>query len=200
MDYVTGDIFTKRIPAQTLKAWQPFWDCVDILFIFQNSDVADSNEELPEWRLYWIAGISLLRTIGHVLAKVDAKSSAQHSQAIGGLWKQLQSDRKGSWIFWEFIEKERNNCLKTYSFGARLVQDEGEVCVQYENGDDAFQLFRQAVYWWPPGKNRPGHASTPSTAHPTAPPPTTPAYQFPDRFSVRFCVVKSTWTMPKRLP
>ena len=147
-DYVTGDIFTRRIRTQTLYAWEPFWDCVDILFLFQNSDVADGEEELPEWRLYWVAGVALLRTIGHVLAKVDAKSSAQHSQAIGRLWKQLQLDRKGSPIFWEFIEKERNNLLKTYSFGARLVQGEEGAYIQFENGDDAFQLFCQAVYWW----------------------------------------------------
>lgn len=148
MDHVTGDIFVRRIPTQTLKAWKPFWDCVDVLFIFQNSDVADGEDELPEWRLYWVAGVALLRTIGHVLAKADAKSSAQHSQAIDDLWKRLQSDRKSSWIFWEFIEKERNNLLKTYSFGARFTQDEDGAYIQFETGEDAFQLFRQAVYWW----------------------------------------------------
>ena len=71
-DYVTGDIFTLKIEKQTLKAWKPFWDCVGILFQFQNSAIVDGEDELPEWRLYWVAGITLLRTIGHVLAKVDA--------------------------------------------------------------------------------------------------------------------------------
>jgi hypothetical protein len=148
MNYVTGDIFTRPIPKQTLKAWAPFWDCVGILFHFQNSDIADGEEELSEWRLYWVAGVALLRTIGHVLAKVDAKSSAQHAQAIDRLWKRLQSERKSAWIFWEFIEKERNNLLKTYSFGAQFVHTEEESFIQFDNGDDAFQLFRQAVYWW----------------------------------------------------
>lgn len=147
-DYVTGDIFTRSPPRQTLKAWDPFWDCVGILFHFQNSDVADGDEELPEWRLYWVAGISLLRTIGHVLAKVDAKSSAQHSRAIVTLWDRFKSDRDESWIFWEFIEKERNNLLKTYSFGAQLVPGEDGQHVVFADGQDAFQLFRQAVYWW----------------------------------------------------
>jgi len=148
IDYVTGDIFTRSPPRQTLKGWDPFWDCVDILFHFQNSDVADGDEELPEWRLYWVAGIALLRTIGHVLAKVDAKSSAQHSQAIDNLWRRFNADREGSWIFWEFIEKERNNLLKTYSFGAQLAPDEDGYRVEFADGQDAFQLFRQAIYWW----------------------------------------------------
>jgi hypothetical protein len=148
INYVTGDIFTRRPPTQTLKAWEPLWDCVSILFQFQNSDVADGDEELPEWRFYWVAGIALLRTVGHVLAKVDANSSAMRSQAIGALWRKFQSDREAHWIFWEFIEKERNNLLKTYSSGARFVRDGEAAYVEFEGGEDAFQLFRQAVYWW----------------------------------------------------
>jgi hypothetical protein len=38
-------------PKQTLRAWEPFWDCVTILFEVENSDIADGKEELPEWRL-----------------------------------------------------------------------------------------------------------------------------------------------------
>jgi hypothetical protein len=148
MSYVTCDIFTHSPPTQALKAWEPFWDCVSVLFQFQNSDVADGNEELPEWRLYWVAGIALLRTIGHVLAKVDANSSADHSQAIDSLWRKLKSDREENWIFWDFIEKERNNLLKTYSFSARFVPNQEGAYIEFEGGEDAFQLFRQAVYWW----------------------------------------------------
>lgn len=147
-NFITGDIFVLRPPTQTLRAWQPFWDCVAILFQFQNSDVSDGDIELSEWRLYWVAGIALLRTIGHVLAKVDANSSAKHSHAIADVWRKFQSDRRAYEIFWEFIEKERNNLLKTYSFGARFVADEDGASIQFENGEDAFQLFREAVYWW----------------------------------------------------
>ena len=114
VSHITGDIFVRRIPRQTLKAWGPFSDCVTILFQFQNSDVTDGDQELPERRLYWVAGIALLRTVGHVLAKVDAKTSETHAQAIQNLWKGFRSDREDSLIFCEFIEKERNNLLKTY--------------------------------------------------------------------------------------
>lgn len=147
--YVTGDIFVRSPPQQTLKAWSPLWDCVSILFQFQNSDVADGDEELPEWRIYWVAGLALLRTVGHVLAKVDAKTSPNHADAISALWKGLQEDRGGAAIFWDFIERERNNLLKTYAFGARLALDDDQnAYVEFEDGLDAFELFREAVYWW----------------------------------------------------
>ncbi len=148
-ELITGDIFVARPTAQTLVAWNPFWDCVDILFHFQNSDVTDGDEELTEWRLYWVAGIALLRTIGHVLVKVDSKTSQHHARAIDDLWQQFKSDRESNRIFWKFIEKERNNILKTYSFGARLSNDDHDgYYVATEEGEDAFQKFREAVYWW----------------------------------------------------
>lgn len=143
--YITGDIFVFTPPQQSLQAWAPFQDCVDILFIFQNSDV---DTEHPEWRLYWVAGIALCRTVGHVLAKVDAYTSNLHRLEIDALWKTWTSDKKAHAIFWEFIEKERNNLLKTYTFGATLKSEGDETFVQYEDGSDALQLFREAVYWW----------------------------------------------------
>ncbi|MBB3174933.1 hypothetical protein FHR90_002780 [Endobacter medicaginis] len=149
MNYVTGDIFVKVPSPQTLKAWLPLWDCISILFLFQNSDVADGEDELPEWRIYWVAGLALLRTVGHVLAKVDAKISPEHAEAIAALWKGFQDDRSKSAIFWTFIDRERNNLLKTYSFGAKLAWDDNQdAYVEFEGGLDAFDRFREAVYWW----------------------------------------------------
>jgi hypothetical protein len=147
--YVTGDTFVRSPPQQTLKAWEPLWDCVSILFQFQNSDVADGEEELQEWRIYWVAGLALLRTVGHVLKKVDAKTSPNHADAISALWRGFQADRVNSAIFWDFIEKERNNLLKTYSFSAKLAwREDQNAYVEFEDGMDAFELFREAVYWW----------------------------------------------------
>lgn len=144
MSYVTEDIFVLTPPKQTLKAWEPLWDCISILFEFQNSDV---DEERTEWKLYWIAGIALLRTIGHVLIKSDALISAKHKTEIGRLWAEWKADRQQNSIFWNFIENERNNVLKTYTIGAHLVKDEQGYYVAYMDDDDAFHLFRQAVYW-----------------------------------------------------
>lgn len=146
--FITDDIFTRIPPIQTLKAWEPYSDCVDVLFLFQNSDIVDGDEELTEWRLYWVSGISLLRTVGHVLAKVDALASPAHTAAVERLWSTLKADKQSSAIFWKFINEERNNLLKTYTFGAKLSSDEYGYFIEYANGQDAFQLFREAVYWW----------------------------------------------------
>jgi hypothetical protein len=145
---ITGDIFVFSPPRQTLLAWQPYADCVGILFSFQNSDTFDGDDELPEWRISWVAGVALLRTIGHVLSKVDAKTSERHRDAINGLWAELKFDRDANRIFWNFIEKERNSILKTYQFGARPNHDEDGHYISMEDDRDAFQLFREAVYWW----------------------------------------------------
>lgn len=146
--FITGDIFTRTSPDQTLKAWEPFWDCVSILFHFQNSDIVDGDEELPEWRLHWVSGLALLRTVGHVLAKVDARVSPDHAETVNNMWAKLKADRQSSAIFWDFIEEERNNLLKTYSFGAKLSLGEDGYFIEFADGQDAFQLFREAVYWW----------------------------------------------------
>jgi hypothetical protein len=80
---------------------------------------------------------------------MDSKTSHQHSVAIGSWWQRVKSERTNSHIFWNFIEKERNNLVKTYSFGARFVlRSEDEPFVEFGDGQDAFELFRQAVYWW----------------------------------------------------
>lgn len=145
---ITGDIFTRTPPIQTLKAWEPYWDCVGILFHFQNSDIVDGDIELPEWKLHRVSGVALLRTVGHVLAKVDALASPDHAAAVNGLWITLKADKQSSAIFWSFIEEERNNLLKTYNFGAKLSSGEDGYFIQFADGQDAFQLFREAVYWW----------------------------------------------------
>ena len=145
MSYITGDIFVSSPPKQTLKAWEPWWDCVHILFEFQNSDV---DEEHTEWKLYWIAGMALLRTIGHVLAKSDALVSPGHKAEVDRLWAEWRGDRQTNSIFWDFIEEERNNILKTYTFGAQLARYDDGYYVAYRGGEDAFQMFREAVYWW----------------------------------------------------
>lgn len=54
-----------------------------------------------------------------------------------------------NWIFFDFIEKERNNILKEFSFGAELPKaEDGRTLAYGKTCHDAAQLFREAVYWW----------------------------------------------------
>lgn len=67
------------------------------------------------FRVSWFSIVALLRSIGHVLDKVDSKQSMEMKSAISTMWKKTQSTKPNPAIFWEFIDSERNRFLKEYS-------------------------------------------------------------------------------------
>jgi hypothetical protein len=74
-----------------------------------------------QWRLRWCAVLALLRTVGHVLSKVDASSTSiapEFRDEAARWWKELNRTKPEPLIFWEFIEKDRNALLKEYQFSA----------------------------------------------------------------------------------
>jgi len=71
------------------------------------------------WRTRWVAAVALLRTVGHVLDKVDGESSPKLKAAVSSAYGALKTTRPEPLIYWEFIEKERNNLLKLYEFGVQ---------------------------------------------------------------------------------
>jgi hypothetical protein len=83
-------------------------DCRDALAEFEH------GAQGSKWRRWWIMNMALLRAVGHVLQKVDGKRSHAAKRAIAEAWPEIQAAK----IFSEFIERERNNVLKTYELGA----------------------------------------------------------------------------------
>jgi hypothetical protein len=77
------------------------------------------------FRISWVSIIVLLRAVGHVLEKVDAKSNPRLAPVIASEWKKLKSTKPKPAIFWEFIEQERNSVIKLYEMrvdrGVRFV-------------------------------------------------------------------------------
>jgi hypothetical protein len=144
-DLSRDDIFVYRPAKQTLKAWDPFWDAQEIYFFLHDAEV---DEGRTEWKVFWVAGVATLRIIGHVLAKVDGSISAIHKAEITRLWDEWKADRSEHAIFWDFIEEERNSILKTYEFGAQLVETGGGADILFSDGDSAFGKFADALYWW----------------------------------------------------
>jgi len=120
----------------------PYMDCVCVNFELQNSDI---DHEHPEWRMHWVFGVVMLRTVGHVLAKVDSRKSGAHKRLIQDFWNRWKADRAENWVFWEFIEDERNNILKAYEFGVEI--DEHGLW-HARLGEDGVQLLRESTYWW----------------------------------------------------
>lgn len=144
--WVTGDIFVRVVEPMRLSAWEP-WDFArGLLFDFQNMDIDDEH---PEWRLYWFSGVATLRSIGHVLHNVDRQTGDRAARSIDTWWSRIKADRNENWIFFDFIERERNNILKEFSFGASLPGEHDRRQLAYDGSHlDGAQLFREAVYWW----------------------------------------------------
>ena len=68
-------------------------------------------------RISWVAIVTLLRAVGHVLDKVDAKADADVRHAVNEKHRGLKKTKPRPEIYWSFIEDERNNILKQYKFG-----------------------------------------------------------------------------------
>jgi len=127
-----------------------------------------------QWRTRWAAAAALLRSVGHVLEKVDAKSSRAMAQAVKEGFADLKATAPEPRLFWAFIEEERNNILKEYRSSAKQnvtvrpgtiginlkTGEEFEVAPSrstlYEHvmGEGAFagrdprDLVREAIEWW----------------------------------------------------
>jgi hypothetical protein len=69
-----------------------------------------------EWSRHWVTVVSLLRAVGHVLEKVDAKSDPQLARVVRAHFEQLKTTKPQPQIYWQFIVEERNSVLKEYRF------------------------------------------------------------------------------------
>lgn len=90
-----------------------------------------------EFRLRWVTVVTLLRTVGHALHKVDSKAGASAEATIEARYREW-TDRAHSEhaIFRDFIEQERNNILKEYKLGAGQGVNIEVPCVKLERQPD----------------------------------------------------------------
>lgn len=112
-----------------------------------------------------VPSAALLRSVGHVLRKVNSRRNPRIRRAVDEAWKRWISDRETHAIFWEFIREERNNILKEYEFGFLsgpvdvLVTPDDESFVLDENlfcpisggrfaGEDCRDVLADAIAWW----------------------------------------------------
>jgi hypothetical protein len=119
-----------------------------------------------EFRLFWVAGVALVRAVGHVLHKIDGgdqpilrKIAERHHRT----WKAGDARHR---IFSDFIDRERNNILKEYAFEisegdipiAVFGADDGVFSLD-ENlfrpmdsgpyaGEDGRDVLKDAIDWW----------------------------------------------------
>jgi hypothetical protein len=70
------------------------------------------------WRRRWVAVVTLLRTVLHVLERVDRDTSPEMREAIDTAWDRVRAKKPEPIILWGFIVKDRNLLLKEYQFTA----------------------------------------------------------------------------------
>ena len=132
-------------------------------------NLMDTEEDVRKIRILWVASITLVRGIGHVLDKVDACQDTALRTKVDDWWRDLQRQKEEHpHIFWDFIDPQRNKTLKEYC----LCFDEycGPICVvdgltgnadsfdlgslyipahtMPYVGDDIRDLLKEAVEWW----------------------------------------------------
>ncbi|MFT4079581.1 hypothetical protein [Rhodomicrobium sp.] len=143
-----------------LRAREPLLYAYSALELLDHHDQFDEHRE---WVLFWVGGVALLRTVGHVLQKVDAVGSPELGCIISSKWAMWKENRQENAIFWDFIEKERNNVLKIFKLGVFVGQVpdhmpssdecvsnicEKDIPTHCETGEDGRDLFFDAVMWW----------------------------------------------------
>lgn len=131
----------------------------------------ENEPDERNWRVHWVAAVTMLRIVGHVLDKVDGRENAQLRLTARKLYEKWKTDPEHE-IFREFIDNERNNVLKEYEFGVSegpieiLLSEEtpsGPVPIQVvqisENiyrpmqggvyaGEDGRTLIEDSIEWW----------------------------------------------------
>lgn len=140
-------------------------------------DMLEGETDLGRWRVHWVAAVSLVRSVGYVLKKVDGQDRVVDAVATSRFTAWRGSDPEHE-VFREFIEKARNHVLKEYELGIHpaeeipivvqtlLQGDAGdpgtliaEVAVLggniyrplldgYREGDDARDVLSDAIRWW----------------------------------------------------
>lgn len=133
------------------------------------------DDELDDvsWRLLWVAAVVLLRSVGHVLAKVDAAGDSAVRRAADAAFRSWLSASPERHIFRDFIDEDRNLIIKQYkhrmSSGPVMLaaitpveSDKAEAagaCLADENlfrpmlsgkyeGEDGRDLLDEAIAWW----------------------------------------------------
>lgn len=129
------------------------------------------KKDSPTWRVHWVACLTLLRAVGHVLDKADGDTGEKHRAVIKAKWEEWKADKDANAIFWNFVEEERNNLLKEYKFGVEpeptyIVTQNGDMIVTEQDEliiteDEFFRLSHVgfedqegrnviglAIEWW----------------------------------------------------
>ena len=128
-------------------------------------EMMEGETDHDRLRVLWIGALALLRLIGDVLSKVDAKKDVKTSLAVSNRWAIQKVDP----FFLEFIKGARDRAVHEYDHDLLdsseipiLVQfSDGEIDTSelndclfmpliggYRAGEDARDVYVDALKWW----------------------------------------------------
>lgn len=106
------------------------------------------------WKSSWITAVTQLRSVGHILKKVDSNISDVASEVIEEHWAEWREEEDGGTWLTEFIDPIRNSLLKegagmsTAEYISHGDHDEYTYWkLTMNNGDDGVPLLREAAEW-----------------------------------------------------
>jgi hypothetical protein len=96
-------------------------------------------------RVSWVAVVTLLRAVGHVLHEVDAKADADVRHVVDQKHRSCMGTKPLPAIYWQFIYRERNNILKQYRFGfVRIIEQTPDTTLYLGTGQTIrYQITRR---------------------------------------------------------
>jgi len=117
-----------------------------------------------KFRIFWLAAVAAIRSVGHVLDKVDAKDNPRLKQASNSAFETWKNNKGQYKIFWFFIEDERNTLLKQGEPGIHPLPYQLQVDADFVYecdfdifapmlkgpyfGEDCRDVLREAINWW----------------------------------------------------
>lgn len=133
----------------------------------------ESVEDDSQVEVLWLAAITGLRAVGHILAKTDKLNHPELANVIDQWWSNLNANKqaKDNRIFFEFIEAERNDTIKEFEIKYDKQPQRIAVVQQFNSqnsesiyelddllyipmlygsfaGEDVRDLIAEALQWW----------------------------------------------------
>lgn len=133
----------------------------------------EDETDTQRWRVTWVGAVALIRVVGHVLDKVDGRANQELGRLANARFARWKIGAGDDRLFVEFIDRERNNILKQYSFGVDtsevvrldVVSTDQERVPLVEGTfdldenlfrpvvwdgaiEDARDLYGEAINWW----------------------------------------------------
>ncbi len=130
-------------------------------------------EDRDQVEVLWLAAITSLRAVGHVLDKTDKQNNPQLAPVIDQWWRELKASKTNgeNGIFHDFIDAERNDTIKKfclhYSDDPQNVivfqkSDKGTTAHEFVlddllfipikdgpfTGEDIRDMIAESIKWW----------------------------------------------------